>query len=118
MESAPILWGGYAQDVFRRDNYVCCYCQLDGKVSFDKWLTLCCDHLLSRQHAQRDNIEFIVTACTFCNTVENRFFSKVEMVFDGQTREQLIAQKRPFVIKSRQVYLDYWNAHVQAKSSN
>jgi 5-methylcytosine-specific restriction endonuclease McrA len=57
---------GYAFPVHKRDKFKCRYCGLDGMASFANWLSLSWDHLLPRGHPERDNLEYIVTACMFC----------------------------------------------------
>ena len=65
---------GYAFSIHERDNFKCRYCGLDGSESFDNWLSLSWDHLLPKLHPNRDNHEYIVTACMFCNTADNQYF--------------------------------------------
>jgi len=106
---------GYSSEIHKRDNYVCRYCGTDGKKSFETWLTLSSDHLLPKGHIDRDNPKFIVTACSFCNTADNRYFDnavKNGLTFDNLTPEQLVAQRLPYVLKTRQAYRDYWDEHV------
>jgi hypothetical protein len=107
---------GYAFAVHRRDCFRCRYCGLDGTTSFGSWLSLSWDHLLPRGNPQRDNPEFIVTACMFCNTADNRYFDLVErrgLSFDGLTPDQLVAQRLPYVEATRASYQEFWLEHVQ-----
>lgn len=104
---------GYAAEVLRRENYVCVYCGLDGKV-WPHWLYFSWDHLLPRGHAKRDDPEYIVAACTFCNTLANRTVFEIE----GKTREQLVAQKRPVILARREDYRRYWEAEVRPTIPN
>lgn len=99
---------GYAFAVLQRDGFTCRYCGLDGKV-WPNWLYFSWDHLLPPGHPQRDNPDFIVAACSFCNTLHNR--TKFEV--DGKTPEQLVAQKRPLVLQRRAEYERFWNEHVR-----
>lgn len=106
---------GYAYPVHERDDFVCRYCGLDGKKSFDAWLTLSWDHLLPRGHPERDNLEFIVTACNFCNTADNRYFDLSEergLVFDGKSQEELVSQRLPYVNRTRDSYKQFWVENV------
>ncbi len=113
---------GYAYPVHKRDNFVCRYCGADGKQSFDVWLTLTVDHLLSKGHLERDNPDFMVTACHFCNTADNRYFDLAEqrgLKFDGLTPEELVAQRLPYVIRTRESYRQFWEANVhRAENKN
>lgn len=106
---------GYAFAIHQRDGFRCCYCGLDGTTSFSNWLTLSWDHLLPKGHPSRDDPEYIVTACMFCNVADNRYFDLAEgrgLGFEGLTREALIEQRRPYVEKTRQAYREFWDEHV------
>ncbi len=107
---------GYAFKVHKRDNFSCRYCGADGKRSFVTWLTLSWDHLLPKGHPNRDNPDYIVTACQFCNTADNRYFDqaiKHGLEFDNRTRDELVAQRMPFVLRTRNSYLEFWEQNVQ-----
>lgn len=107
---------GYAHAIHQRDTFTCRYCGLDGKLSFSAWLSLSWDHLLPKGHPQRDNPEYIVTACTFCNTADNRYFDlalKRGIAFDGLSPAELVAQRLPFVKKTRDQYEAFWAEHVK-----
>ena len=106
---------GYAFEVLKRDGFKCRYCGLDGRTSFDSWLAFSWDHLLPRGHPERDNPEYIVAACNFCNGADNRYFDMAEerqLSFDGLSPEQLVEQRRPYVEKTRQAYNVFWMTHV------
>ena len=69
---------------------------MDGSTSFSNWLALSWDHLLPKGHANRDNSEFIVCSCNFCNTADNWYFVQAQMrglSFGGMSAEQLIEQR-------------------------
>jgi hypothetical protein len=107
---------GYALPVHKRDGFRCRYCGLDGTASFAKWLSLSWDHLLPRGHLNRDNLDFIVTACMFCNTADNRYFDMAEkrgLRFDGLTPDELVAQRSVYVAATRAKYEEFWNEHVR-----
>ncbi len=109
---------GYAFGVHKRDNFRCRYCGIDGTKSFDTWLTLSWDHLLPKEHPNRDNPDFIVTACNFCNTADNRYFEQAKkrgLEFDGMTADELVAQRLPYVMKTRQSYREFWEKSVVAR---
>jgi hypothetical protein len=99
---------GYAAAILKRDGYVCTYCGLDGKV-WPNWLYFSWDHLLPPGNPQRDNPDYIVACCTFCNTLHNR----TKFAVEGKTPSQLIEQKRPLVMTRRSEYEVYWRAHVR-----
>ena len=104
---------GYAAQTLRRDNYLCAYCGLDGKI-WPNWLYFSWDHLLPKGHPQRDNPDFIVAASTFCNALANRTHFDVE----GKSPAQLVAQKRPEVLKRREAYRAYWEEHVRPRDAD
>jgi hypothetical protein len=98
---------GYAHAVLKRDRFTCRYCGLDGTI-WPNWLYLSWDHLLPRGHPQRDDADFIVAACLFCNTAANRTLWAVS----GMTTEELVAQKRPTVLAVRERYREFWESEV------
>ena len=107
---------GYAFAVMQRDNFTCRYCGLDGRRSFSNWLRLSRDHLLPEGHRDRDDQHYIVTACNFCNTADNRYFDlakKRGLKFDGLSQEELVEQRRPYVERTRQSYRDFWDEKVR-----
>lgn len=107
---------GYCYKVHKRDRFTCVYCGLNGAHSFAAWLSLSGDHLLPTGHQDRNNPEYIVTACCFCNAADNRYFDHAVargITFDGRSREELIAQRKPFVLKTRMEYQEFWLKHVQ-----
>ena len=106
----------YAYHIHKRDNFKCRYCGVDGTKSFDTWLNLLWDHLLPKGHPNRDNPDFIVTACNFCNTADNRYFDQAEkrgLKFDGLTPDDLVAQRLPYVRATRQSYRKFWEKSVK-----
>ncbi len=108
---------GYSYETHDTDKFKCRYCGIDGTKSFDTWLTLSLEHLLPKGHTDRDKPEFMVTSCNFCNTAENRFFDKANelgLQFHNMTQEQLIAQRRPFVMQTRQDYKKFWVEYVMS----
>ena len=103
------------QNIGVSKNKKCRFCGLDGTKSFDSWLSLSWDHLLPKGHPERDNPEFIVTACNFCNTADNRYFDlalKRGLNFDNMTQDELIAQRLPYVMKTRGSYREFWEENV------
>lgn len=106
---------GYSSKIFERDHYTCRYCGADGTKSFDTWLSLSRDHLLPKGYANWDNPDYMVTACQFCNTAANLYFShasKEGFIFDGLTPDELVERRLPYVQKTRQAYKEYWRDKV------
>jgi len=118
METYTDALRGYAYEVHKRDNFRCRYCGVDGLQSFDVWLTLTLDHLLPKDHPNPNNQEYMVTACHFCNTADNRHFDKAEqygLQFDNMTPEQLVEQRRKYVHITRNEYRDFWETQVKSQ---
>jgi hypothetical protein len=107
---------GYGSKIHQRDNFTCRYCGADGRTSFEIWLTLSVDHLLPKGHPDRNNPDYIVTACNFCNTADNHYFTKYGLNFDGLTPDELVAQRRPYVQAVRQQYQEFWEENVRPAS--
>lgn len=106
---------GYAHKILERDGFKCRYCGLDGSRNYDSWLALSWDHLLPRNHLERDNPEYIVAACHFCNTADNKYFQnalKRGITFEGLSQAQLIAQRKEYVEKTRATYHEFWLKNV------
>jgi hypothetical protein len=107
---------GYAFKVHRRDGFTCRYCGVNGTTSYDTWLTLSWDHLLPKGHPERDNPDYIVTSCNFCNVADNHYFehaAKRGLQFDGLTPDQLVEQRRPYVMATRLSYQKFWEEYVK-----
>lgn len=84
---------GYSHKVHQQNNFKCRYCGVDGTKSFDTWLTLSRDHLLPKDHPDRENDDYIVTACNFCNGADNHYFAKAKqygLKFDGLRPDELV----------------------------
>jgi len=99
-----------------RDNFKCRYCGVDGTKAFDTWLALSVDHLLPKGHPNRDNQDYMVTACQFCNTADNRYFDLAEkrgLRFDALTPNELVAQRLPYVQATRNKYEAFWEEDVK-----
>jgi len=90
---------GYAFPVLKRDGFKCRYCGLDGRESFSAWLSLSWDHLLPKGHPRRDDEEFIVASCMFCNVADNQYFVQAKerkLRFDDLTGHgQTTGRRRP-----------------------
>jgi len=89
---------------------------VDGTKSFDTWLTLSWDHLLPKDHPNRDNPDYIVAACNFCNTADNHYFDLAEkrgLSFDGLTPDELVRQRMPYVQLTRKNYKKFWEEKVK-----
>lgn len=99
---------GYAFDILKRDGFRCRYCGWDGS-QWPNWLYLSVDHLLPPGHPQRENLDYKVAACRFCNEAYNRTVYNVE----GKTPEQLVEQKKPRILEKRAEYKSFFDQKVK-----
>ena len=107
---------GYAYRVLKRDRFKCRYCGLEGKASFDNWLALSWDHLLPKGHPERNNEEFIVASCRFCNEADNRYFDRLAREgtsLDGLSRRELVLCRKKGIRASRKAYREFWDECVK-----
>ena len=99
---------GYAHEILKRDNFVCRYCGLDGK-QWPNWLYLSVDHLLPPGHPQREEPQYKVAACRFCNEACNRTPRSVE----GKSPEQLVEEKKRDIRAVHKEYKRFWDENVR-----
>lgn len=99
----------WSKRIFKRDKFKCAYCGWNGR----RWPRCCfltADHLLPKGHPERRNEEYIVTACSWCNVLENRWLENktLKLRFDGMSRQQLIAQRKPLIEKRSRDYQEWF----------
>jgi len=112
---------GYAFHTIRADNFRCRYCGLDGTKRFEDWLSLSEEHLLPDGHPNRNNRDYIVCACRFCNGAANQYFKCAHergLSLDGKTPEELIAQRLPFILATTSEYKAFWELRVKDHAVN
>lgn len=105
----------YTFEVHKRDHFKCRYCGADGTRSFETWVTLTWDYLLPKGHPNRDNLDFIVTACALCHMAEEQYFDlamKRGLRFDDMAPEELIVQRMPYVQRARRDSREFWERRV------
>lgn len=102
---------GYAHPILKRDGFKCRYCDFDGSA-WPNWLFLSWDHLLPIGDPQRDNQDYIVAACRFCNEVHNR----TEFDVKDKTPDELVKQKKFFVSRKRDEYKLFWGKEVKSEA--
>lgn len=56
--------------ILERDNYVCQYCGLDGRASFDNALVMRVDFVVPRARKGKKEPNNLVACCTPCNTIK------------------------------------------------
>jgi len=112
---------GYGFSIHQRDHFRCRYCGLDGTTSFANWTSLSCDHLLPLGDTRRNNSDFIVTACMFCNTADNQYFRQAHvrnLTFENKSPDDLVEQRRLHVNRTRNSYKTFWEEHVKTPESS
>ncbi len=112
---------GYALNVHKRDHFCCRYCGLDGTKSFENWVSLSWDHLLPHNDPRRKSQEYIVTACMFCNTADNRYFDQADtrgLRFENMSPDDLVKQRWFYVNRTRSNYKEFWEKNVRTPGTN
>jgi len=56
--------------ILERDNYVCQYCGLDGRASFENALVMRVDFVVPRARKGKKDPNNLVACCTPCNTIK------------------------------------------------
>jgi len=56
--------------ILERDNYVCQYCGLDGRASFENALVMRVDFVVPRARKGKKDPGNLVACCTPCNTIK------------------------------------------------
>src|SRR6266853_2619097 len=56
--------------ILERDDYVCRYCGLDGRASFENALIMRVDFVVPRAHKGKKNPSNLVACCPPCNTIK------------------------------------------------
>jgi len=69
----------------------------------------------------RDAPEYMVKSCFFCNAADNQYITGARergLAFDGLTRDEVFAQRKPYVDKKCQEYHDFWGEYVEGQSAS
>jgi hypothetical protein len=75
--------------ILARDNYVCQYCGLDGRASFENALVMRVDFVVPRARKGKKNADNLVACCAPCNTIKG---TKVYASFDD-AKAQVLARR-------------------------
>jgi len=84
--------------ILERDNYVCQYCGLDGRASFENALAMRVDFVVPRARKGTKDPSNLVACCTPCNTIKG---TRVYASFD---------EAKAFVLAQRQQLRKTWEA--------
>jgi 5-methylcytosine-specific restriction endonuclease McrA len=61
---------GEGRKILERDGYVCRYCGLDGRVSFENALAMRVDFVIPRARKGKKDANNLVACCSPCNTIK------------------------------------------------
>ena len=75
--------------VLERDNYVCQYCGLDGRASFENALIMRVDFVVPRARKGKKDSGNLVACCSPCNTIKG---TKVYPSFED-AKAQVLARR-------------------------
>jgi 5-methylcytosine-specific restriction endonuclease McrA len=75
--------------ILERDDYVCRYCGLDGRASFENALVMRVDFVIPRAHKGKKNPANLVACCTPCNTIKG---TRVYASFD-EAKSDVLAHR-------------------------
>jgi 5-methylcytosine-specific restriction endonuclease McrA len=65
-----------SKQIHERDKYVCVYCNLDGRLSYQNFKTLTIDHVRPKMFGDNHLLHNLVTACFVCNQLKGHYFPK------------------------------------------
>jgi len=84
--------------ILERDDFVCRYCGLDGRASFENALVMRVDFVVPRARKGKKDPNNLVACCTPCNTIKG---TKVYGSFD---------EAKAHVVKQREELRKIWQA--------
>lgn len=84
--------------ILERDDYVCQYCGLDGRASFENALTMRVDFVVPRARKGKKDPSNLVACCTPCNTIKG---TRVYANFD---------EAKKYVLQRREELRKTWQA--------
>ena len=102
---------GYGRIIFERDKFICTYCGEDHS-SFLMWRFLTVDHLLPKGHPKRNDPEWQVTACSFCNTAKNR---EKYHINENTNPMDIINMKKTKIKETTDEYFKFWEENYGKK---
>lgn len=82
--------------ILERDDFVCRYCGLDGRASFENALVMRVDFVVPRARKGKKDPANLVACCTPCNTIKG---TKVYGSFD---------EAKAYVLKQREELRKIW----------
>jgi 5-methylcytosine-specific restriction endonuclease McrA len=89
---------GEGRKILERDGYVCRYCGLDGRASFENALVMRVDFVIPRARKGKKDVNNLVACCSPCNTIKG---TQVYASFD---------EAKKHVLASREELRKVWQA--------
>ncbi|OLC98586.1 MAG: hypothetical protein DMG35_11835 [Acidobacteria bacterium] len=86
--------------ILERDDYVCRYCGLDGRASFENALVMRVDFVVPRARKGKKDPSNLVACCTPCNTIKG---TRVYASFD---------EAKAFVLGQREQLRKSWESKI------
>ena len=86
--------------ILERDDYVCKYCGLDGRASFENALMMRVDFVVPRARRGKKEPGNLVACCTPCNTIKG---TRVYKSFD---------EAKAYVLSQRELLRKSWESKV------
>lgn len=87
------------QKILERDDFVCQYCGLNGRASFENALVMRVDFIVPRAHKGKKDARNLVACCTPCNTIKG---TRVYASFD---------EAKAHVLARREELRKIWELH-------
>lgn len=92
--------------ILERDGFVCRYCGLDGRASFENALVMRVDFVVPRTKKGKKDPNNLVACCTPCNTIKG---TRVYANFD---------EAKAYVLKQREELRRVWEAKTARKTQS
>jgi 5-methylcytosine-specific restriction endonuclease McrA len=70
--ASPHLSREVAMKVFKRDQFKCYYCGLNGQKDLESWMILTVDHVHPHAKGGSRGMDNLVTACQPCNLIKGK----------------------------------------------
>jgi hypothetical protein len=93
-------------EILERDQYVCRYCGLDGRASFENALAMSVDFVVPRARKGKKDPKNLVACCRSCNMIKG---TRVYRSFD---------EAKSYVLAQREQLREAWEKKSQAPPSS
>jgi len=99
---SPHISREHAMQVFKRDQFKCIYCGLDGQHDFENWMILTIDHVHPHAKGGSRHMDNLVTACQPCN------------ILKGKREFKTLQEAKDYVTAKRAEWRQVFEAQVKA----